>query len=124
MFFDIPMAILLGIDLGRLWGQPLNDHFGMLRQVFLNLATTVNPGAIPNQNPLALDQSPNRLKGHHHAVAVQRFAEMALVDFARQGQPNRSRDHAPFTGYTPQRRPFPAQRPGPRWWSKKRKSGL
>ena len=90
MFFDIPMAILLGIDLGRLWGQPLNDHFGMLRQVFLNLATTVNVGAIPNQNPLALDQSSNMLKGYNYAVTVHRFAKMALVNFARQRQPNRS----------------------------------
>ena len=80
--FHVTVAIFLGIDLWRIRWQPLNNDFWMLRQVCLDLITSVNLGAVPNQNPLAFDPSPEMSESDDYAVTIDRFVKMAFVNFA------------------------------------------
>src|SRR5574341_1622878 len=124
MFFDITVAIFLGIDLRRIRWQPFDDDFRMLRQVCFDLIATMNLAAIPNQNPLALDLSPDMFEGDDHAVAVNRFVKMALVNFARQRQPDGGREGTPFGSDAAQHWRLSTQRPGPPQRGEKRKPRL
>lgn len=124
MLFNVAGAIFFRIDLRRIWRQPLHDDFSVLRQVCCNLFTTVNPGTIPDQDPLALALAPDMLQGADHAVAVHRLVEMALVYFARERQSDGRRQHTPLSRDAAQDRTLCAWGPGPRQWGEERKPRL
>ena len=96
--FDIPVAILFRVEFGRVFGQRLDDDFGMAPQVADGRFASVDWRMVANQDEAFWHETAQVLQGCDHGLAVHPAVKMPFVDLARQGQPDRCRAEPPIAG--------------------------
>ncbi len=110
--FDIPVAILFGIEIRRIRRQPLDVNVRVLRQKSLDHLRPVHRRAIPNQNDGALNPPAKMFEPDNQFFGIDRTVEMPFVDLACDGQSHHRRGFPAIAAMPFEQRGPAHRRPG------------
>lgn len=97
------MTALLGVQIGRLRGQPFDRHPGMGREIRLHDRGPMGGQAIPDEDKWTRNRALKMAEGNHNLSAPNRLLKVSFVNLARQAQGDHGRPCAAFTHATPNR---------------------
>lgn len=103
---DIPMTLLLRVQLRGIRWQPLDVDLGVIGQECLDHSGAMGLQSVPDDNHRPRDLVSEVFQMRDRIVAVDRMVEMLCADTARGGQSDRRGDLAPLT-HAPQYRRLP-----------------
>ena len=112
VLLNVPMAILLGVNFGRIRRQPLDFDFPVIGQVLTDHAGPMRRGPVPDQKEQAPDASAQMFQHRDDVRPGDRFVEMTLIDPTAHRQSHRGRQDPARLGRTTQNRRSSPRRPG------------
>jgi hypothetical protein len=110
---DMPMAVFLGIELRRIFGQRLDLYFWMLEKVAQRFGAGMNRRMVTHQNEAFRQMTSNMLQRFNHVSALHATDKVSFEDPARPSQPRGGGQDPPIARHTPNDWPLSTRRPSP-----------
>ena len=110
--FDISVAILFWVELGRMRRQPLDADFGMISQIGGQDFAPVDRRRIPHQDEPPRQVTQDMAQGDDDMCAAHDLGKLARVDLPGQGQADPHGQGRPGIGHPAQNWALALGRPG------------
>jgi hypothetical protein len=123
VLFDVAMAALLGIQIGGIGREPVHLDLGMRTQIRFDHRGAMRVEPVPDDDERAGNVALEVTERAHDVISADGMREVAFVDAAREGQPDRGGECAALADASQDRGLPPRSPRGPRL-GPERKAGL